>query len=95
MGYAYYIVTRSDGQEIEAGYGITATCEQDSCTKQIDRGLDQLCGSEPGTPSDGCGRYFCDGHLYLTVGPDPSDDDNDGPSPWNCLACSGQPAASR
>ncbi|WP_031077750.1 hypothetical protein [Streptomyces sp. NRRL WC-3742] len=50
MGYAYYTVTRADGIEIEAGYGVEATCEQGGCTTRIDRGQAHLCGSTPGTP---------------------------------------------
>ncbi|MFF2080613.1 hypothetical protein ACFVXG_38345 [Kitasatospora sp. NPDC058162] len=57
MGNAFYTVRRADGTEIEAGYGVDAVCEQDGCTEQIDRGLDHLCGSTPGAPEDGCGKY--------------------------------------
>jgi hypothetical protein len=81
MGYARYTVTRADGIEIEAGYDVTATCEEDGCTEQIDRGLDNLCGSEPGTPDDGCGKYFCSRHLGYR------DWDTDEPQPQSCRAC--------
>ncbi|MGK4586191.1 hypothetical protein [Kitasatospora sp. HPMI-4] len=81
MGYAYYTVTRHDGIEIEAGYAVEAVCEQDGCTEQIDRGLDQLCGSEPGAPEDGCGGYFCSRHLYYP------DWESEEPQPLNCKPC--------
>ncbi|MFJ7250131.1 hypothetical protein ACIQWA_36605 [Kitasatospora sp. NPDC098652] len=91
MGYAYYTVIRADGIEIEAGYGVDAVCEHEGCTAQIDRGLDYLCGSTPGAPEDGCGKYFCASHLYYTD-PEPTEDDEDvsEPRPWNCQACCDQ-----
>ncbi|MFE9427791.1 hypothetical protein ACFYNO_33075 [Kitasatospora sp. NPDC006697] len=81
MGYAHYTVTRHDGIEIEAGYAVEAVCEQDGCTEQIDRGLDQLCGSWPGTPEDGCGGYFCSRHLYY------GDWESEEPQSLNCKPC--------
>lgn len=66
MGYAHYTIYRN-GEEIEAGYGVAATCEQDGCTEQIDRGLAYLCGATPGGDEYGCGGYFCSEHLYLSV----------------------------
>ncbi|WP_372344713.1 hypothetical protein [Streptomyces sp. KL116D] len=68
MGYASYTITRN-GEEIAAGYAVEATCEQDGCEEQIDRGLAYLCGAEPGGDEYGCGGYFCGGHLYIGVGP--------------------------
>lgn len=64
MGYAYYEVTRRDGETIEAGYGVEAVCEEDGCTEKIDRGLGCLCGGMPGGDEYGCGGYFCGQHLY-------------------------------
>lgn len=82
MGNAYYTVTRNDGQQIEAGYGVEAVCEQDGCTEQIDRGLAYLCGSTPGAPEDGCGKYFCSHHLYLDWETSSAE-----PQPQNCPTC--------
>uniref|UniRef100_UPI002F918ADF hypothetical protein n=1 Tax=Kitasatospora indigofera TaxID=67307 RepID=UPI002F918ADF len=82
MGNAYYTVTRPDGREIEAGYGVEAVCEQDGCTAQIDRGLAYLCGSTPGAPEDGCGGYFCSRHLYMDWEMSSVE-----PQPQNCLPC--------
>jgi hypothetical protein len=65
MGYAFYQVTRSDGQMIDAGYGVRAVCEaKQGCTEVIDRGLGYLCGTTPGEPENGCGGYFCGNHLF-------------------------------
>lgn len=63
MGYARYDITRN-GQTIEAGYAVEATCEEDGCTEQIDRGLGCLCGQTPGGDEYGCGGYYCGQHLY-------------------------------
>ncbi|MFD8949447.1 hypothetical protein ACFV0B_11390 [Streptomyces xanthophaeus] len=66
MGYAHYEITRN-GQKIEAGYGVQASCEQDGCEEQIDRGLAYLCGKEPGGDEHGCGGYFCGQHHYMSL----------------------------
>lgn len=63
MGYAYYEITRN-GEKIEAGYGVEATCEEARCKAKIDRGLAYLCGKTPGSDEHGCGGYFCEKHLY-------------------------------
>lgn len=67
MGYALYEITRN-GEEIQAGYGVTAVCEEEGCDKGIDRGLAYLCGAEPGGDEYGCGGYYCGRHLYGGVG---------------------------
>lgn len=60
MGYGYY--TLVDGRE--AGYNVTATCDEPGCNEEIDRGLYYLCGENPLSPDPGCGGYFCGKHLY-------------------------------
>jgi hypothetical protein len=61
MGYAHY--TLADGRK--AGYGVVATCDEDGCGENIDRGLAYLCGEDPGDGGEhGCGGYFCGEHLY-------------------------------
>jgi hypothetical protein len=79
MGYAHYTVIRN-GQEIEAGYTVPQVCDEPGCTEQIDRGLSGLCGETPGDPEHGCGRYFCDSHLYI---------DFEDESPQQCALCAG------
>jgi hypothetical protein len=64
MGNAYYEIYRN-GEKIEAGYGVTATCEKDGCEEQIDRGLAYLCGKAPGGDEYGCGGYYCEKDLYM------------------------------
>lgn len=64
MGYGCYEITRQDGQTIEAGYEVEATCERPDCDAKIDRGLAYLCGKTPGGDEHGCGGYFCGQHLY-------------------------------
>ena len=68
MGYAQYTITRA-GEQIEAGYAVETTCEEETCTEQIDRGLAHLCGAQPGGDEYGCGGYYCGHHLYGGVGP--------------------------
>ncbi|MBT2424414.1 hypothetical protein J7F02_01490 [Streptomyces sp. ISL-112] len=68
MGYAQYEITRN-GQSIVAGYAVPATCEEPDCTEAIDRGLAHLCGEQPGGDEHGCGGYFCERHLYLSLAP--------------------------
>jgi hypothetical protein len=63
MGYARY--TLADGRE--AGYAITATCDEGGCKEKIDRGLGYLCGDTPGGDELGCGGYFCAEHLWLSL----------------------------
>jgi hypothetical protein len=60
MGYACYNTPRGP-----AGYDVTDTCHQPGCTVEIDRGLDCLCGDQPGEPGNhGCGWWFCAEHLF-------------------------------
>jgi len=82
MGYAHYTVVRSDGKTIEAGYGVDAVCEEPGCTEEIDRGLGCLCGTTPGDPEDGCGKYFCGKHLYGANQCGPCSDAADGANEW-------------
>ncbi|MEW9530726.1 hypothetical protein [Microbispora sp. NPDC049125] len=65
MGYGYYLVHRN-GQQIEAGYLVPDICNEDDCYQEIDRGLDCLCGRQPGGDEYGCGGYYCDSHLYFS-----------------------------
>ena len=41
------------------GYGVPAYCEDPGCTEEINRGLSYACGG-----LGGCGRFFCEDHLY-------------------------------
>ncbi|TXS22408.1 hypothetical protein EAO70_05985 [Streptomyces sp. adm13(2018)] len=72
MGYASYTIQRN-GETIEAGYGIDATCEEPGCDADIDRGLAHLCGQTPGGDEHGCGGYYCGSHLCIG----PSDETGD------------------
>ncbi len=61
MGYMFYETPLGD-----AGYGVEDTCHEEGCEEQIDRGLDFLCGDQPGYASyPGCGRWFCGQHLEM------------------------------
>ena len=56
------------------GYGVPSICEEPSCNKEINRGLAYACGNL----YDGCGRFFCEDHLYLgTPGSIEDEDDAD------------------
>lgn len=83
MGYASYTITRN-GQQVEAGYAVTAPCDQPDCGTQIDCGLDALCGQSPGGDEFGCGQYFCDRHLYIAP---------DGETGYRCLSCNARTEA--
>jgi hypothetical protein len=48
----------------DIGYGVPAACDQPDCGTAIDRGLGYVCGGEPYGGEDGCGLYFCSGHLF-------------------------------
>ncbi|MEU0831279.1 hypothetical protein [Streptomyces sp. NPDC005969] len=64
MGYAFYEITRPNGETTEAGYDVEAVCERNGCEAKIDRGLAYLCGKTPGGDEHGCGGYFCENDLY-------------------------------
>ena len=49
----------------DIGYGVPATCDFPGCGAGIDRGLAFVCGGEPYGGEDGCGLYFCGGHMLL------------------------------
>ena len=83
MGYAHYTVVRA-GQTIEAGYAVDQECDENGCTEQINCGLDNLCGENPGDNESGCGKYFCSRHLYLGQ----EFFDSEEPTPQLCKACS-------
>ena len=62
----------TDDQNREIGYGIPASCDEDTCDEPIDRGLAYCCGGMHGGQGYydddlkvyfGCGRYFCPEHL--------------------------------
>lgn len=63
MGYGHYVL--DDGRE--AGYNVSATCDEPDCTAEIDRGLAYLCGETPGGDEYGCGGYFCGAHLFYNL----------------------------
>ena len=52
----------ADGRSV--GYAVSATCDHDGCSVKIDRGLGYVCGGMHDGGEHGCGRYFCDSHLY-------------------------------
>lgn len=49
----------------DIGYGVPAPCDHPDCPKEIDRGLAHVCGGEPYGGDQGCGLYFCGGHLWI------------------------------
>jgi hypothetical protein len=55
--------TNATGREV--GYLVFATCDEDGCGKQIDRGLAYCCGGMHDGGEEGCGRYFCESHLFF------------------------------
>jgi hypothetical protein len=61
--------TNVDGREV--GYGILATCAQDGCAEEIDRGLYYACGDSArvfDSTAPGCGDHFCAEHLFFAQG---------------------------
>lgn len=69
MGNAFYEVWRN-GEKIDAGYDVLDICNttEEPCDRKIDRGLDHLCGLNPGGDEYGCGAYCCAVHLYTING---------------------------
>jgi hypothetical protein len=64
--------TNSEGEEV--GYNVEAFCSEPGCGSKIDKGLAHCCGgmSAPtlgGDPAIGCGKYFCESHLWYRPGP--------------------------
>lgn len=80
MGYAAY--TLPDGRE--AGYAITAACDQPECSAEVTRGLDRLCGESPDghrrENEPGCGKYYYGTHEQRHACPRPAcgADENNG-----------------
>lgn len=66
MGYGYYILR--DGRE--AGYAVNENCDHPKCVREINRGLDNLCGEWPDVAQAspvqayGCKNYYCTEHIY-------------------------------
>lgn len=48
----------------DVGYDVPAYCDHPGCTKEIERGLSYVCGSQPYGGDTGCGLYFCNDHLF-------------------------------
>ncbi|PJK00826.1 hypothetical protein CO641_02320 [Lysobacteraceae bacterium NML91-0213] len=46
----------------DIGYGVPAFCDQPGCDEEIDRGLGFKCDDE----ECGCGKFYCEAHLYDT-----------------------------
>jgi hypothetical protein len=67
------------------GYGVPAYCEEPGCPEKIDRGLAYACGGL----DDGCGRFFCEGHLFYLNLEDHDEDCECGVDPdEDCNFCS-------
>lgn len=47
----------------DIGYGVPGECDQPNCHTEIDRGLAHVCGDDVYGGEDGCGLFFCSGHL--------------------------------
>ena len=62
MGWSYGV----NGEGREVGYSVSATCDQEGCYKEIDRGLAYVCGDMHDGGEYGCGDYFCYEHLFMT-----------------------------
>lgn len=62
----------------DIGYGVPAICDFPGCGEKIDRGLAYVCGGEPYGGEQGCGLFFCSGHLWVTPG---------GPRRQQCERC--------
>lgn len=49
----------------DIGYGVPAYCDHPGCNAEIDRGISNVCGSEPYGGEHGCGMHFCNDHLQI------------------------------
>jgi hypothetical protein len=79
MGWGHGI--NAEGREV--GYTVEAICDQEGCSKEIDRGLYYVCGGMHDGGEDGCGRYFCSDHLGYAI------NDADEMSSQLCSECQG------
>ena len=61
-----------DSQGRPIGYAFEATCDDEGCTTEIDRGLAYACGAMHGEDVWSCDGYFCYEHLLITELPDGS-----------------------
>ncbi len=57
----------------DVGYGVPATCDHPDCDTEIDRGLGHVCGGDIYGGEEGCGLFFCCGHLSYATGPQQCD----------------------
>lgn len=64
MGWSYGV----NGEGREVGYAVKATCDQDGCDAEIDRGLAYVCGDMHDGDEHSCGKYFCPKHLFMGIG---------------------------
>lgn len=64
MGWA---VGYDDTWQRDIGWGVPALCDHPDCNEEINRGLGCVCGGEPYGGDDGCGLFFCEGHLSYNV----------------------------
>jgi len=51
----------------DIGYGVPSICDHPECNTEIDRGLSYVCGGEPYGGEHGCGLFFCEEHLHLSM----------------------------
>jgi len=49
------------------GQGYSGLCMHPGCYKVVDHGQSHACGGDHGGGDIGCGKYFCDDHLYLII----------------------------
>ena len=80
MGWGY-CGEDQDGRPM--GYTVEATCDEESCKTDIDRGLAYVCGGMHEGGEYGCGGYFCYTHLHPLCGDLESDED----IPQLCKRC--------
>jgi hypothetical protein len=50
------------------GYSVKATCDEEGCDAEIDRGLAYVCGDMHDGNEHSCGKYFCGEHLFYGLG---------------------------
>lgn len=71
MGYGEYVQTQCQQHaktdkalSRSAGYLVDAKCDHPDCEKELDRGLDYLCGNDP---FSGCQGFYCDDHSPTLI----------------------------
>ncbi len=63
----YWSIGYDERWNRDIGFDVPGCCDHPDCNKDINRGMDHVCGGEPYGGESGCGLYFCDQHREAKV----------------------------